>query len=43
MPLTDKQILALRPTEGRVTKVSDGGGLQLFGAPMRGRSFGTNG
>jgi integrase len=30
MPLTDKQIKALHPTEGRVAKHSDGGGLQLW-------------
>ncbi len=37
MPLTDKQILALRPTEGRVTKLSDGGGLQLWVTPSGGK------
>ena len=37
MPLTDKQILALRPTEGSVTKASDGGGLQLWVTPSGGR------
>jgi len=37
MPLTDKQIQALRPTEGRVTKLSDGGGLQLWGTPSGGK------
>ena len=37
MPLTDKQILALRSTEGRVTKASDGGGLQLWVTPSGGR------
>ena len=30
MTLTDKQIQALRPTEARVMKRSDGGGLQLW-------------
>ncbi len=33
MPLTDKQIKALRPVEGRVAKHSDGGGLQLWVTP----------
>ena len=33
MPLTDKQIKALRPMEGRVAKHSDGGGLQLWVTP----------
>ncbi|MBV8441591.1 MAG: DUF4102 domain-containing protein, partial [Hyphomicrobiales bacterium] len=37
MPLTDKQIQALRPTEGRVTKHSDGGGLQLWVTPSGAR------
>ena len=37
MPLTDKQIQALRPTEGRVTKLSDGGGLQLWVTPSGGK------
>ncbi|SRR5208282_5392894 len=30
MPLTVKQIQALRPIEGHITKLSDGGGLQLW-------------
>jgi integrase len=33
VPLTDKQIQALRPTEGRVAKHSDGMGLQLWVTP----------
>jgi integrase len=33
MPLTDKQIQALRATEGRIAKHSDGGGLQLWVMP----------
>jgi integrase len=33
MPLTDKRIRAFRPTEGRVAKYSDGGGLQLWVTP----------
>lgn len=33
MPLTDKQIQALRPTDGRVGKHSDGKGLQLWVTP----------
>jgi integrase len=33
MPLTDKQIQALRPTAGQVAKHSDGGGLQLWVTP----------
>jgi integrase len=37
MPLTDKQIQALRPIEGRVTKLSDGGGLQLWVTPSGGK------
>jgi len=37
MPLTDKQIQALHPTEGRVAKLSDGGGLQLWVTPSGGK------
>jgi integrase len=37
IPLTDKQIQALRPTEGRVAKLSDGGGLQLWVTPSGGK------
>jgi integrase len=33
MPLPDKQIQALRPTDERVAKHSDGGGLQLWVTP----------
>jgi integrase len=33
MPLTDKQIQALRVSEGRVAKHTDGGGLQLWVTP----------
>ena len=37
MPLTDKQIQALRPLEGSVRKLSDGGGLQLWIMPSGGK------
>jgi integrase len=33
MPLTDKQIQALRPAAGQAAKLSDGGGLQLWVTP----------
>jgi len=33
MPLSDATIRAAKPQEGRTTKLSDGGGLQLWVAP----------
>jgi hypothetical protein len=37
MPLTDKQVRTARPVGDRVTKLSDGGGLQLWVTPSGGK------
>lgn len=37
MPLTDKQIQNVRSTGDRISKLSDGGGLQLWVTPSGGK------